>query len=436
MELLKRSTALSHPVKILQFGEGNFLRAFFDWMVQRMNRVAGFAGAVQIVKPRSGGEACKRINDQDGLYHVVQRGVSQGKPVEECQLVECVKGCLDPVADWDAVLETARLPELRFVVSNTTEAGIEYRPGADTFPAKVARVLEARFEAKLPGLVFLPCELNENNGDKLRECVLKYLEDTPQVAEYVSRECVFCNTLVDRIVSGYPQKDSERYCRQLGVEDRLLVCCEPFFFLAIQGPQWLAQELPFEKTGLDVRLVEDLAPYRTRKVRFLNGAHTSSVLGAHLAGLTFVDEMVRDEKFGAFLRQVLFEEVMPTVQLPEEEKRAFAQAVLERFANPFAEHRLLSIALNSVAKWRVRVLPTLLDYVALFGKLPPCLTKSMAYLIDFYRTCQFQDTPQVAEFFATSPTVEAILENADFWGMDLNGIPGFTQAVKEGLERS
>lgn len=436
MELLRRSAPLARPVKVLQFGEGNFIRAFLDWLVERMNRVSGFDGAVQIVKPRGGIEACRRVNDQDGLYHIVQRGVLDGKPVESIELVECVRGCLDPVAEWESVLATARLPELRFVFSNTTEAGIEYRAGEDTFPSKVARLLAARCEAGLPGLVFLPCELIEANGDRLRECVLKYLSGEPSVAEYVERECVFCNTLVDRIVSGFPQKDCGRYFRQLGAEDRLLVCGEPFFFLAIQGPEWLSKELPFEKTGLDVRLVKDLAPYRTRKVRFLNGAHTSSVLGAHLAGLTYVDEMVRDERFGAFLRRVLFEEVMPTVCLPEDEKKSYAQAVLERFANPFAEHRLLSIALNSVSKWRVRVLPTLLDYTALFGKLPPCLTKSMSYLIDFYRTCPFQDTPQVTAFFERRPGTAEILGNTEFWGMDLNGIPGFTQAVAEGLEHS
>ena len=239
MELLRRSAPLARPVKVLQFGEGNFIRAFLDWLVERMNRVSGFDGAVQIVKPRCGIEACRRVNDQDGLYHIVQRGVLDGKPVESIELVECVKGCLDPVAEWESVLATARLPELRFVFSNTTEAGIEYRAGEDTFPSKVARLLAARCEAGLPGLVFLPCELIEANGDRLRECVLKYLSGEPSVAEYVERECVFCNTLVDRIVSGFPQKDCGRYFRQLGAEDRLLVCGEPFFFLAIQGPEWL-----------------------------------------------------------------------------------------------------------------------------------------------------------------------------------------------------
>lgn len=434
MELLKRKAPLARPVKVLQFGEGNFIRAFMDWMVDRLNRDTDFNGAVRIVKPRSGGTTCQKLNAQDGLFHVVLRGISDGKAIESPELIECVKDCLDPAEDWEKVLKTARSPELRFVFSNTTEAGIEYKAGVDTFPSKVARLLAERAKTGLPGLVFLPCELIENNGDTLREYVLKYLEGDALTTEYVKAKCIFCNTLVDRIVAGFPKNAPERYFNLVGAEDQMLVCGEPFFFLAIQGPKEIQKELPTDAAGLNVVFTQDLAPYRTRKVRFLNGAHTASVLGAHLAGLTFVDEMVRDEKFGAFLRHVLFEEVLPTVPLPDAEKHAYADSVLERFANPYAEHRLLSIALNSVSKWRVRILPTLLDHLKLMEKLPPCLTQSMAFLIDFYRTCEFQDTPEVAEFFAKKPSLHEILSNMDFWGMDLTSIPGFEDAVQEGLQ--
>ena len=431
MENLRRKEALNRPVKVLQFGEGNFLRAFIDWMIDRMNKQGCFNGSVRIIQPLEKG-MCDKINEQNGLYHVVRRGVEGGKQMEEMDLVESVESCINAVTEREKMRESALLPELRFVFSNTTEAGIEYRPDADTFPAKVAEIVTARCNAGLPGLIFIPCELIEHNGDKLKECTLKYITD-PAVRSYVENDCIFCNTLVDRIVAGYPKDDAPRYWEKAGVKDELLACCEPFFFFVIEGPAEVAKELPADKAGLDVLFVEDQTLYRTRKVRFLNGAHTASVLGAHMTGLTFVDEMVRDEKFGKFLRTVLFEEVLPTVPLPEDQKRAYAESVLERFANPFANHRLLSIALNSTSKWKVRVLPTLLDYLKMKGELPCCLTQSMAYLIDFYRTCEIQDSPDVVEFYKKNPTVEEILGNESFWGMDLNTIPGFTEKVKAGV---
>ena len=431
MEKLIRKEAVKYPVKVLQFGEGNFLRAFVDWMIDRMNKNNCFNGSVRIIQALEQGMG-DVINSQGGLYHVIRRGVVNGKAQEEIDLVESVESVVNAVTEREKMVESALLPELRFVFSNTTEAGIEYRENVDTFPAKVAEIVTARSKADLGGLIFIPCELIEHNGDKLKECVLKYISDE-SVRSYVENECIFCNTLVDRIVAGYPKNEAEKYWEKLGVRDDLLVCCEPFFFFVIECPDSVVAELPALKAGVDVLFTKDQTPYRTRKVRFLNGAHTASVLGAHLSGLTFVDEMVRDEKFGEFLRQVLFTEVMPTIELPESEKREYAESVLERFANPYANHRLLSIALNSTSKWRVRVLPTILDYVKIKGELPEALTMSMAYLINFYRTVSFEDSPSVKEFFATKPTVEAILANQEFWGMDLNTIPGFTQKVKSGV---
>ena len=433
MKQFVRETPLTRPVRVLQFGEGNFLRAFVDWMVDHMNKAGVFDSAVQIVQPLPQG-MCDVINEQGGLYHVILRGVKDGQVVEQIEQIDCVKGCLNPATQWDQVVEAALNPDLRFVFSNTTEAGIEYRPDADTFPSKVAKLVTARAKAGLGGLIFIPCELIEHNGQKLRECVLKYITD-PEVVRYVEDKCIFCSTLVDRIVAGYPRTDAAKYCEKLGIEDKLLDCGEPFFFFVIEGPAEVEKELPAKAAGLNVLFTDDQTPYRTRKVRFLNGAHTASVLGAHMAGFTFVDEMVRDEKFGKFLRTVLFEEVMPTVNLPEAEKKAYAESVLERFANPYAQHRLLSIALNSVSKWKVRVLPTLLDYLKLTGKLPACLTQSMAYLIDFYRSCEINDAPEVKAFFASKPDVKTILGKADFWGMDLNTIPGFTAAVEQGVTK-
>ncbi|MBQ9788469.1 MAG: tagaturonate reductase [Lentisphaeria bacterium] len=431
MEKLVRKESLKYPVKVLQFGEGNFLRAFVDWMIDRMNKKNCFNGSVRIIQVLEQGMG-DVINSQNGLYHVIRRGVENGKAIEEIDLVESVESVVNAVTEREKMIESALLPELRFVFSNTTEAGIEYRENADTFPFKVSEIVTARCKAGLGGLIFIPCELIEHNGDKLKECVLKYITDA-EVRAYVENECIFCNTLVDRIVAGYPRDEAPKYWEKLNIEDNLLVACEPFFFFVIEAPKEVAEEFPATQAGVDVLFTDDQTPYRTRKVRFLNGAHTASVLGAHLAGFTFVDEMVRDEKFGGFLRKVLFEEVMPTINLPEDEKRAYAESVLERFANPYANHRLLSIALNSTSKWRVRVLPTLLDYVKIKGELPQNLTMSMAYLINFYRTVDFEDSPSVKEFFATNPTVEEILGNCELWGMDLNTIKNFTDMVKKGV---
>ena len=356
--------------KILQFGEGNFLRCFIDWMVERMNGRCGFDGAVQIIQP-IGEElsvASQILNARGGRYHTCLRGVMDGKTVEEIEEVRCVKG-----VDVAANLETyACEAGLRFVVSNTTEAGIQYVKGADTFPAKVARLVTARCKAGLRGLVFIPCELIEHNGDKLKECVAKYIEDE-EVLKWMEEECVFCSTLVDRIVAGRPDAESAaRYAERLGEKDDVLVCGEPFHFFVIETPAGfdLEAELPLKAAGLNVVYTRDMQPYRTRKVRFLNAAHTTLVYMGLERGFTEVAECIEDKELGGFLRKVIFEEIFPTVDLPDEEKKAYAESVLERFANPFAHHKLASIALNTAAKWKTRCLPVVVDYYKMFGKMP------------------------------------------------------------------
>ena len=360
--------------KVLQFGEGNFLRCFIDWMVQRMNERAGLDGAVQIIQPRGTefNAVSRVLNARGGRYHTCLRGVIGGETVEELGEVTCVRG-----VDLAANLEKyAADPDLRFVVSNTTEAGIEYRKGADTFPAKVMRLLRARRAAGLPGLVFIPCELIEHNGDNLKACVLKHVADEPGdggLAAWIEKECVFCSTLVDRIVAGRPDPESAaRYERQLGERDAALVCGEPFHFLAVEPPADfdLEAELPLKRSGVNVVYTPDMQPYRTRKVRFLNAAHTSIVYWGLERGFEEVAQVVGDREGNAFLRKVLFEEVFPTVNLPDAEKKEYAESVLERFANPFAHHQLKSIALNTIAKWKTRCLPVVCDYYRLYGKLP------------------------------------------------------------------
>ena len=377
--------------KILQFGEGGFLRCFFEEMVQRMNERAGFDGAVQILQPR--GEELNAVSSalaaQGCRYHLCLRGLERGQVVESLMSIDCVAG-IDVAA---RVERYAALPELRFVVSNTTEAGIQYVKGADTFPAKVLRLLKARRAAGLPGLVFIPCELIERNGDNLKACVLRHLADESDdqtiqaVRQYVEDECVFCSTLVDRIVSGRPDEESAaRYARRLGAADASLVCGEPFSFFAVQTPPGydLERELPLRAAGANVAYTDDLVPYRTRKVRFLNATHTTMVHLAMEAGFTEVAQCLADPDFGSFVRRVVFDEIFPTVDLPDDEKRAFAESVLERFANPFAHHRLASIALNTVSKWRTRCLPVVCDYYRLHGCLPPLMMEGYAAIARHY----------------------------------------------------
>lgn len=373
--------------KILQFGEGNFLRCFIDWMVQKMNDRAGFDGQVQIIQP-IGDELCvpsQILNARGGKYHTCLRGVIGGKTVEEIEEISSVKG-----VDLAANLEKyATLPSLRFVVSNTTEAGIQYVKDENTFPAKVLRLLKARHAAGLPGLVFIPCELIEHNGDNLKKCVLQHLADAPDAAleAYVRNDCVFCSTLVDRIVAGRPDPESAaRYEKQLGERDEVLVCGEPFHFFVIETPAGfdLERELPLRNAGVNVVYTPDMQPYRTRKVRFLNATHTTMVYLGLEKGFTEVAQCIADPEFNAFVRQVVFDEIFPTVDLPDAEKKEYAESVLERFANPFAHHQLKSIALNTIAKWKTRCLPVVCDYYRLNGKLPEAMIRGYEAIARHY----------------------------------------------------
>ena len=356
-------------------------------MVQKMNDRAGFDGQVQIIQP-IGDELCvpsQILNARGGKYHTCLRGVIGGKTVEEIEEISSVKG-----VDLAANLEKyAALPSLRFVVSNTTEAGIQYVKGENTFPAKVLRLLKARHAAGLPGLVFIPCELIEHNGDNLKKCVLQHLADAPDAAleAYVRNDCVFCSTLVDRIVAGRPDPESAaRYEKQLGERDEVLVCGEPFHFFVIETPAGfdLERELPLRKAGVNVVYTPDMQPYRTRKVRFLNATHTTMVYLGLEKGFTEVAQCIADPEFNAFVRQVVFDEIFPTVDLPDAEKKEYAESVLERFANPFAHHQLKSIALNTIAKWKTRCLPVVCDYYRLNGKLPEAMMKGYEAIARHY----------------------------------------------------
>ncbi len=384
------------PERVVQFGEGNFLRSHVDWMLNRMNAQGLFRGRAVVVQPIERGMV-DVLNAQDGLYTVILRGLQEGRVVEHREIVTAVSRGLDPYRDWNGFLELAAQPGLRFAVSNTTEAGIAYgeepapsgRPPA-SFPAKVAAFLAERFR-RLGGtpdsaLIFLPCELIDRNGEQLHTCILKHAAAWGLGAAFerwVTQDNRFFNTLVDRIVPGYPRDEAPRLQEELGYEDRLLTTGEIFHIWVIEGNA--RAELPLVEAGLDVVWTDDLQPYRTLKVRILNGAHTMLALPAFLAGLDTVREAVEDEVFGRFLRRGVFEEILPVLAFPEAEKRAFAADVLERLRNPFIRHALLSIALNSVAKFRVRVLPSLLEHRARFGQPPRALSFSLAALLAFYR---------------------------------------------------
>ena len=454
------------PVRVMQFGEGNFLRAFADWIFKTLNDSGLFSGTVRVVQPIPHGMV-DRLKKQEYVYSLLLRGVEGGKVMDQPSFIDVIKDGLNPYQEWQRFIECACDPDLRYVISNTTEAGIVYartdKPAGacpETFPAKVAAMLAARYEAVSgasdKGLTFLPCELIEKNGLKLKEAVQKHLADwklSETVGAWVGSACRFYNTLVDRIVTGYPATEAEAIWEKLDCRDEMLVVGEYFHLWVIEGDLSLADEIPFAKSGLNVIVTDNLKPYRDRKVRVLNGAHTGNVLAAFLAGVDTVGEMMDDARLGAFLRSMVLDEILPGVQLPDAEKRSYAEAVFERFQNPFVRHEILSIALNSVSKWKVRVLPSLKDYVEQKKTLPAKLAFSLAGLIAFYHGdwdgdnlagkrdkggYPIRDDKPVLEAMHKAWTAHAaspenlareVLSNTMLWDEDLTAIPGLTDKV-------
>ncbi len=411
------------PERIIQFGEGGFLRGFVDWMVQKMNDVGAYNGNVVVVQPIEAG-MCDMLTEQNCVYTHLIRGV---EGVDKT-VVNSIARCVKPYEDFDAYLALAENPDFRFVVSNTTESGIVF--SADdkvtdappkSFPAKVTRLLMRRFELGLSGFVFLPCELIDRNGDNLKKCVLQYAELwglSGEFAAWVDRECVFTNTLVDRINTGYPKGEDI----DLGYTDNMLNTSEYFHLWVIETDLDLEAELPFAKAGLNVIVTKDkLEMYRTRKVRILNGAHTSLVPYALLSGLDTVKSCIDSDIMREHIRKCVFDEIIPTLDLPREELVEYASGVLERFANPYIKHYLSAIALNSVSKFKVRVLPSILEYIKRYGKMPETLIFAFAKLIEFYKTDMTNDDAAVTEFMKTHNTNE-ILANEALWGCDLTGL--------------
>lgn len=461
------------PVKVLQFGEGNFLRAFVDYWFDMSNEKADWNGKVALVQPIAQG-LTKLINEQQGLYTLYLRGSENGQPVNRKRVISVVDACYNPydAADWEAIKKIAVSDDLEYMASNTTEAGITYDPSCkftdcppSSFPAKVTVLLYDRFKAGKPGITFLSCELIDANGQELKKDVLKHIEDWglgEDYANYIKNDCLFCSTLVDRIVPGRIRdpKEVAKLTEENGYEDALLDVGEVFGVWYIEGPKELEDKLPFKKAGLNVHVVPEVAPYKKRKVRILNGAHTGFVLGAYLAGFDIVRDCMHNETIHGFMNKILYDEVIPILPLDKKDCENFAAAVTDRFNNPFVDHQLMSISLNSTSKWKARDLPSLLEYYEKFGKLPQALCMGFAAYIAFYSTdlqrreadgliakrakgneYKIQDDAWALDFYwdhrnADDKTlVHDVLSNEKMWDQDLTKIPGLEDTVYADLEK-
>ena len=458
------------PEKVMQFGEGNFLRAFVDYFFDMANEKCGFNGKVALVQPIAMG-LTDYINKQEGLYTLYLRGSEKGEKIDYKRVISSVSRCINPYGDWDKVLELARSKDLEIIVSNTTEAGIVHDTESQfdqcppiSFPAKLTRVLFERFTAGLPGIVMLSCELIDNNGKELLNCVNQYITDwnlSDEFRAWVNNENVFCSTLVDRIVPGRIRDPKEVAALDAanGYEDPLTDVGEIFGVWVIEGPDGLEERLPFKAAGVPVHVVPDVTPYKKRKVRILNGAHTGFVLGAYLAGFDIVRDCMHNDNIRGFMNKMLYEEVIPTLTLDKDDLMAFAEAVQDRFNNPFVNHELMSISLNSTSKWKARNMPSFLEYIKNEGKLPACLTMSLAAYIAFYSNeiqelndkglvCRrpkgneyvISDDRWALEFYyehkndSAEELVKAVLTNEQMWDQDLTKIEGLYDAVVAGLK--
>ena len=461
------------PEKVLQFGEGNFLRAFVDYWFDISNEKVGWNGKCCLVQPIPQG-LTQLINAQEGLYTLYLRGTENGEKVDRKRVISSVSRCLNPYeeAGFAAMMEVAVSDALEYIVSNTTEAGIVYDPAcnftdkpASSFPGKLTQVLHTRFQAGKEGLVILSCELIDNNGKELLKCVNQYIDQwglEEAFRAYVNESCTFCSTLVDRIVPGRIRDAAEvaRLEAENGYSDPLTDVGEVFGVWNIEGPAWLEEKLPFKAAGVNCIVVPDVTPYKKRKVRILNGAHTGFVLGAYLGGYDIVRDCMHDDAVRGYMNRMLFEEILPILPLPKEDVESFAGAVQDRFNNPFINHELLSISLNSTSKWRARNMPSFLEYMEKYGKLPTCLTLSFAAYIAFFsneiqelnenglvcrrpkgNTYVCSDDRWALEFYwdhrndSEEALVHAVMTNQQMWGQDLTQIPGFEEATVSNLKK-
>ncbi len=463
MRALNSQTAQKtlRPERVVQFGEGNFLRAFVDWIISNMDEKTDFNGSVVVVQPIENGMA-DRLNSQDGLYHVNLQGLENAEAVNSFRLIDVISRAMNPYTDFDAFMALAEQPDIRFVISNTTEAGIAFDPAckpddrpAASYPAKLTQFLYRRFRRfggdMRKGLIIIPCELIFLNGHKLKEVIEQYIELWQlgdDFKNWFENACGVYATLVDRIVPGFPRKDIDRIKEQLQYDDNLVVQGEAFHLWVIEAPQSIAQEFPADKAGLNVLFVPSEEPYHARKVTLLNGPHTVLAPVAWLSGINIVRDACRHPVVGKFIHRVMYDELMPTLDLPEAELRRFADDVVERFTNPFVDHQVTSIMLNAFSKYATRDLPGLKTYLKRFGRLPEGLVLGLAAIITYYRggtrpdgaPIQPNDAPEVMELLARlwqqpdmRHVAEGVLAAEGIWGEDLNDITGLTDKLEEYL---
>jgi tagaturonate reductase len=458
MTELNRQTSPNkqYTERIIQFGEGNFLRAFIDWIVWNMNDKASFNSSVVVVQPIPNGMV-ETLNKQDGLYHLTLKGIDKGEQVYTTQLIDVISRGLNPYNQFDAYLKLAENPDMRFVISNTTEAGIAFDPEnkfddkpASSYPGKLVQLLYHRYETfngdKNKGLIIFPCELIFENGRVLKECINKYIKHwnlSADFSEWVNTHCAIYSTLVDRIVPGYPRETADEIKAKISFDDKLLVEGEIFHLWVIEAPETVAKEFPADKAGLNVLFVPSEEPYHERKVTLLNGPHTVLSPVGYLSGLNTVRECVEDETIGAYVRRVMFDELLPTLNLPENELIQFANDVLDRFRNPFVKHHVTSIMLNSFPKYKTRDLPGLKTYLKRKGTLPEGLVLGLAAIITYYKGGKrgtdeivIQDDHKIIDLLqslwktnSTEQIAKGILAADFIWGENLNEIQGLTDRI-------
>lgn len=461
-------------VKIMQFGEGNFLRAFIDWIIHSMNKKNVFDGGVVVVQPMPFGR-CKELAEADGLYTLYLQGLQEGKAVRQHEVIQCLQDFINPFEQYDKYLEYALSDDLEFVISNTTEAGITFDPSdtdfskcPNSYPGKLLAFLKKRYEAKKKGLYIIPCELIDHNGATLREVLVQlakhnHMDDA--FIEWIEKENKFYNTLVDRIVPGYPRNEAAQFQLDLGYQDQNMVVGEIFHLWCIDAQsvndpaeakanlEELKSKLPCDKAGLNVLFVDSIVPYKQRKVKILNGSHTTLVPVSYLAGIDTVRETIEDEQLGKFVKEFIFDEVIPTIDIPHDQMVAYSNSVLERYMNPYVRHELMSIALNSCSKYKERVLPTVLQNLEK-GNFPKHALFSLAALMSFYKgvrpVCgnaeiKLADDPKFIDLFkdlwanydgtkaGAKALVCKVLSLKEHWGVDLNTIDGVTEFVAEAL---
>ena len=422
---------------VLQFGTGNFLRGFADYFIDALNKQGLYDGKIVVVSPTNS-KAVEKINAQNGRYNLILRGIENGEEISSINEINSISCAVNPYADFDGFLSLAKNPDLHFIVSNTTEAGISFddtckitdKP-ADSFPAKLTQFLYKRYKNNLNGFVILACELIDNNGKELEKCVLKYAEKWELGKDFITwikSENTFCNTLVDRIVTGYRKDEAEQIFDEIGYRDYLLDTAEPYHLWVIEGD--FEDELPFQKAGFNVIWTDNVALYKKMKVRILNGSHTSLVFPSLLCKVETVGESLKDEQLNAFLNTCLFDYILPMLDNTDEIK-LFANAVLERFSNPYIRHLWKSISLNSVSKFTARVLPTVNDYIDKKNLMPKPLVFSLACLIEYYKANEVTDSEYAVDYIKNND-IKSILSNTDLWGQDLSGM---LDTVNESLER-